>query len=98
MSVSLSISNSERSVMKQRQFGRYLKYLALATLGSLLLISGFNWFVNPYGIYDSPGIEGFNKLKPELTTHLRMTKAYAVRRIKPSAICLGTSRAEVGID
>ncbi len=99
MSVSLSISSSKRGTMKQqRQFGRYLKCLTLTSICSLLLVSGFNWFVDPYGIFNSPHLEGFNALKPEFNSHLRMAKAYAVRQSKPSAIILGTSRAEFGIN
>lgn len=98
MSVNSSISNSEGRVMKQRQFSRYLKCFALCTLCSLLFIVGFNWLVNPYYIFNSPSIEGFNALKPYFGSHLQMAKAISVRKIKPSAICLGTSRAVVGID
>jgi hypothetical protein len=98
MSVHLSTSNSKGGYLKPRQFTRYLRCLALVTLCLILLITGFNWFINPYNIYNSPKIAGFNATKPLFAQHLRMAKAYAVRSIKPSAVVLGTSSAEAGID
>ena len=84
--------------MKQPQFKKYLKLLALITLLILVLAGGFNWLVDPYAVYGSPKIKNFNALKPEETTHARTSKAYLVRRLKPEAIILGTSDAEWGID
>lgn len=84
--------------MAQSKFKKYIKCLILVTLLLLVLVGGFNWLVDPYGIYGSPKIEGFNALKPEEITHTLMTKAYFVRRIKPEAIILGTSAAEWGND
>ena len=84
--------------MQQCQFGRYIKRLALVTLCLLLLASGISWFVNPYDIYNSPRVAKFNTVKSEALNYSRTTKAYAVRKIKPTAICLGNSRAYTGID
>jgi len=81
--------------MKILKFGRYLIYLLLVTLSLLLIVGVINWFINPYGIYDSPVIEGFNALKHGAT---KIRKAYAVRSIKPCAVCLGSSKVYVGID
>jgi hypothetical protein len=67
--------------MKQPQFKKYLKLLALITLLILVLAGGFNWLVDPYSVYGSPKIKNFNALKPEEITHARMTKAYLVRRL-----------------
>ncbi len=82
----------------QSRFRIYVKRLSFLILAVLTLFGGFNWLVNPYDTYRSPSIEGFNAEKPEVRTHLRMAKAYAVRVLRPQAIILGTSRGEVGVD
>mgnify|MGYP001162563766 CR=1 FL=1 len=63
-----------------------------------LSFSAFNYVVDPYGIHQFFKKEGFNLNKPAMKSHLRMSKAYAVRNQKPKSIILGTSRAEFGLD
>ena len=58
----------------------------------------FNRIMNPYSVFDGPLLDGINVKKPAFQDHLRMAKAMEVRRIKPTAISLGTSRKERGID
>lgn len=84
--------------MINSQFKKYTELLIFTILTLLILVGGLNWFIDPYGIYNSPEIEGFNVYKPEFVSHLRMSKAHAIQYIKPKSICLGTSRAERGID
>jgi hypothetical protein len=84
--------------MKQNKLSRYFKFTIVLTLGILLIVGVFNWFINPYCMYNSPVIKGLNMSKPELPTHTRLFKAREVERVKPAAICLGTSHAGVGID
>lgn len=79
--------------MKQLGFGRYLIILILVTFCLFLLIGAFNWFIDPLGIYNTPMIEGLNALKPEMQDYLSISKAYAVKKQKPQAICLGDSTA-----
>jgi len=76
----------------------YLKMLVILMPVFVIATISFNWFMNPYGIYESPKIEGVNKLKPEFYTHLRMAKAWAVYKQKPDGIILGTSRSEYGLN
>jgi hypothetical protein len=63
-----------------------------------LSIAALNLLVDPYGIYNLVKKDGFNFNKPAIKSHLRMSKAYSVRYIKPKSIILGTSRAEFGLD
>jgi hypothetical protein len=79
-------------------FHRYLQRLSLWVVVVLLATVGMNRLIDPYGIYPSPRVEGLNAVKPEFFSHLRLAKAIAVKRSKPGAIVLGTSRAEIGID
>jgi ABC-type transporter MlaC component len=79
-------------------YKKYIKLLFFVTAALIVLIAGFNWLINPYGIYESPKINGLNSNKPEFDESLYMTKSYAVRRIKPTAVCIGNSRADIAID
>lgn len=55
--------------------------------------------VDPFGIYRFvPAREGFNANKPRQQSHERMVRAADLNRLKPDAIILGTSRAQVGLD
>lgn len=72
---------------------KYTINLLLSLLVVLLLIAGINWFVNPFDIFYSAEIEGFNKYKPALGRYERLSKAYQVKKLKPDYIILGSSRA-----
>jgi hypothetical protein len=78
-------------------FKRYLWVFCIISLVPIFLTVGLNWFINPYDIYNSPRVSGLNYLKPEVNNHERLYKAYAIIKVKPKAICLGTSRAEIGV-
>ena len=76
------------------------RYCLIAGLSAGLLLScvlAFNTAVDPYGMYRLIEVKGFNLHKPAIYHRTRLFKAYDVRRIKPSAIVLGTSRSHVGL-
>ncbi len=77
---------------------RYLRILLIGTGVAIGLFAGVNRLIDPFGLFDGPRIEGLNANKPEFAFHLRLAKAQAVRRVRPRAIVLGTSRGEIGID
>jgi hypothetical protein len=60
-------------------------------------VAGLNWLVDPYSLFGSPRIAGFNENKMEFVEHLRLTNIYAVRRVEPDALVIGTSRAGRGL-
>tara|TARA_Y100000746_G_scaffold26393_1_gene20190 strand:- start:8233 stop:9474 length:1242 start_codon:yes stop_codon:yes gene_type:complete len=77
---------------------KYLKNFFISIPLILFFISMFNFVIDPYGIYNSTEIKGLNMNKPAIKSHLRMSKAYKIKHLKPQAIILGTSRAEFGLD
>ena len=79
-------------------FSIYLKFLLIAVPVVLISTVGFNRLIDPYALYGGPTIEGVNTNKPAFSSHLRLAKAAAIRQQRPSAIVLGTSRGEYGID
>lgn len=82
----------------QRVFTAYLRIISVGTVVLLSLVILLNYLVDPYSIFNSPQWSGINANKPELFEHLRLTKAYAIERLKPDALLLGSSRTEHGLD
>lgn len=64
----------------------------------LMSIPLFNVVVDPYWAFGIVEVEEFNAAKPQFTNELRLGKALAVCRIKPEAVILGSSRAELGLN
>jgi hypothetical protein len=75
----------------------YLKTFFTILLSGLLIIAGFNWFVDPYSLHKNPEIPGFNAIKADFVSFLRLTKAHTITHQKPTSIILGTSRAARGL-
>lgn len=84
--------------MDEQANRRCLVAFAVVALGVALLIGTFNWLVDPYHLFEAPLIDGVNLRKPLVGKNTRMIKAWEVTRLRPAAIILGTSRAEVGLD
>lgn len=87
--------------MSSRTAWRYRRWLVHLTASCLLLIATavlVNLVVDPFGIYRWVDIEGFNGNKYQATKHTRAIKPYLFRRIRPRALILGSSRAEIGLD
>ena len=74
--------------------------LALAAFLALppLALAAFVIAVDPYYVFGSPSWRGFNDVRPYYEPHVLVAKPYQVRRQQPSAVALGSSRVEVGID
>ncbi len=77
---------------------RYTVLVLAFSLSTLTLVLLVNLIVDPYDLYQIARLKGVNVLKPAFRKHSRMSKAAAVVRHKPSAIVLGSSRAEYGLD
>lgn len=77
------------------------RYLILLCLMPVLLacgFAGFNWFMDPFGIYNPPVVAGLNDVHPATATHGFLHKVEAVKRLRPDAVITGTSRAETCLD
>lgn len=66
-------------------------------MAGLALVGLFNAVVDPYGITRWFDRSGINAYKPALQTRVRLVKASEVRRLRPDAIVLGTSRSHLGL-
>ena len=63
-----------------------------------ILLAAFVIAVDPYYVFGSPSWAGINAVRPLYEPNLLSAKPYQVRRIRPEAVALGSSRAEVGLD
>jgi hypothetical protein len=76
---------------------RYLTIVGCFIAGGFVLVAMLNWLVNPFSLYQSPDIKGFNSDKVLFVEHLRLSKTKIVERLKPTSIILGTSRSGKGL-
>jgi len=77
---------------------RYLWFFLLSITGFSILFGGFNLLADPFGIYRILEIEGLNAEKPVAYNHARLHKSFAIGRLRPSGLILGSSRALRGLD
>lgn len=75
---------------------------AFAVLAFLLVppaaFAGFIIAIDPYFVWGSPSWPGINVVRPAYEPEVVIAKPYQVARLRPSAVSLGSSRVEVGID
>lgn len=77
---------------------RFLLGLAMVFLLVCLCAAGFNYLVDPYGLFGSPRVSGFNELKPAASERVRVAKPYMASRAKPKVVIGGNSRPEAGLN
>ncbi|MGK7931297.1 MAG: hypothetical protein AB4041_07675 [Microcystaceae cyanobacterium] len=90
-----------KSQSKQIRRNSYLKFnqLLLTTIFTILsAVVGINWLVDPYGIFKTPKIQGFNQDKPQRADNDRLFKTADIIHVRPKTILLGSSRMRQGID
>ncbi len=81
-----------------KQTVKFLSLYGLVLAAALLVVMGFNLLVDPYQIGTGPSWPRFNAHKHRSHTNVRQAKAINVKRLKPRAVVLGNSRADIGID
>lgn len=78
----------------------YRKFFTTLTgliLVNSLAVVGINAIVDPYHLAGTQVLANVTGLKPDSSKDARKFKAIKVMRIKPKAIFLGTSRADIGL-
>lgn len=85
--------------LAQSRFGlKFNVVLLLTLLVTACAVIGFNYWIDPYGIFGQPVITSLNQLKSEKSNRSRLFKAADVVRQKPKTILLGTSTVDFGMD
>jgi hypothetical protein len=80
------------------QWRRYFVGLLFCTFLPPLLLVALVVGVDPYYLFGSPSLPGINMVRPHYEMHSLAVKPYQVRRLRPAAVALGSSRVEVGLD
>ena len=62
----------------------------------LLLIGGFNWWVDPYEVYHP--VEYKSNKPVWMSKQIRLAKAYRLKKLKPQGIVIGASSSQLGIN
>lgn len=92
-------TNSLELRFTQKQFLKFNILFFLWVGLPLFGVGGFNWFIDPYGIYNrNIMIDGLNHDKPNKEHNDRLYKAIDIIRLKPNTILLGSSRVKRGLD
>jgi hypothetical protein len=81
--------------MSHRQFTRTFFIATLLMFFTAVLT---NVVIDPFAIFDTPSLVGWNEMKPAAWGRPDIHKTFAVRALTPDALIFGTSRAEVGIN
>jgi hypothetical protein len=79
-------------------YRRFALSLAAFTALPLVALAAFIMAVDPYYVFGSPSWHGINVVRPHYENRVVISKPYQVARLHPSAVALGSSRVEVGID
>lgn len=77
---------------------RFLLWLALSFALVCAAAAGLNYVVDPYGLFGTPRIQGFNAIKPAAAERVRVTKPYMASAARPATVIAGNSRPELGLD
>jgi len=76
---------------------RYFR-TALAVCGLVMaVIVAVNLLVDPFGMFHLVEVAWLNGKRPAIYHRVRVMKAYDLRRIRPQAVVLGTSRSHLGL-
>ena len=77
------------------------KAFSVACVTAILVVVGcvglFNRIVDPYGYFRDVEIVGFNANKPKAVGNERLVKPAWVAKLKPEAVIVGNSVAEIGL-
>lgn len=77
---------------------RYLAIFSVTLLVGGALAMLVNFSVDPYLIFGTARIEGFNDVKADINPRVRTTKVYQPETGKWDTLIVGNSRVEMGID
>jgi len=79
-------------------FGKYVVSTLCFVILILLFFGGFNFVVDPYAVFNSIRITGFNEYKSEINNKVRPSKIYQPLSLSPEVLIVGNSRVEMGFD
>lgn len=78
-------------------FKHYLNTLFIWSFSVFLVIVIVNIVIDPFALFNIINFPSFNAEKPALLQNLRAYKMHELNKIKPQALILGSSRAQLGL-
>ena len=84
--------------MTRQRRNPYLSVLTWSCVALSALVIAFNVVIDPYGYFRLVTIPGINVKKPRPDVDMVAIKTAGVHAVKPDALILGNSRAELGFD
>jgi len=84
--------------LNEAVFKSYSQVLLVGTALLLFVTAAFNLVVDPFQYFGTPRVAGFNQVKSRLRFFEREVKPAIVRRLRPEAVVLGSSIADIGFD
>lgn len=81
-----------------KQSKRFLRTWVLACIVLVAVVAIFDVIMDPYLLFGTPRLTGFNARKPAVDTQERLMKAYDVLRATPNTLILGSSIVDLGLD
>ena len=94
----LEADRTEATGSQQGQWRRFLRTWLGATAVLLLAVAGLNAAVDPFLVFGSPLIAGFNQYKPATQGREALAKPALLLRVQPRTVLIGTSKVQVGLD
>ena len=92
------LPKEEKRNYPAKKYRRFNLNFLLTAFVPLLFVGLFNIIIDPYSVFNSPRLVGFNQLKPRKDNNDRVFKAIDITRIKPVTVLIGSSRAKQGLD
>ena len=77
---------------------RFLIICVSCLVSAIFAVATLTITVDPYAVWGTPRIRGFNAIKPDIYTHAALAKLAQGRRLMPKSIILGNSRLDVGLN
>jgi hypothetical protein len=84
--------------MMDRKLRNYFTALASTIAVLAVAAASLTIAVDPYRMWDTREIAGFNAMKPRVDQQHLLAKTYMLERHTPKTLLLGNSRIEVGLD
>ena len=75
---------------------KWIKIFLIFSITPVLFLAGFNWLVDPYSVFQNSNIGKYRT--NEITSHLRLFKAIAIRHQSADILLFGDSQIEHGIN
>lgn len=77
---------------------RYNTLWVLVVLAFVALCASINIAIDPYQVFGTQRVAGFNAKKTEASSYAALVKSSQIERVRPRTVLLGTSRVDIGLD